>query len=284
MRHAEEVRGGGWLRDRVRGCPVCRAVPDTHRACARVTQTRHRGTAGLCLEMGNESQAYSRRMESLGEKFLTERRLGWEVCPLNLPRPLLLFEVFLSCLPLPVCTGMPPRDTVGTAALSGRLEAILRQSITNSGQCCTQTPMPIPQPHVSSLSPFLSTSCQHCARCSPLQLQPSAQGARERFRAQCTCRDIAWLGSVRVYTEAPIPSHAIIPSLGGHSSAILSPESVPKQAGWHQTPSPCQQIPRSYHSYLVLCRRRSPVSAAPRAAHQLQHTGGHQGSLAGELP
>lgn len=178
---------------------------DTHPACARVARTRHQSTSGLGLEMGSESQACSSRMESLGEKFLTERGLGWEACPLNLPWPLLLFEVFLSCLPLPVCTGMPPRDTVSTAALPRRLEAILKQSITNSGQCCRQTPLPVPQPHISSLSPSLSTSCRHSARCHPIQLQPSPQGAREGSRAECMCRDLAWLGAARVYTDMPIP-------------------------------------------------------------------------------
>lgn len=80
------------------------------------------------------------------------------------------------------------------------------------------------------------------------------------------------------------PSRAVTPSLGGHSSAILGTESVPKQAGWHWRPRPCQEIPRSYHSYLVLCRRQSLASATPRAAHQLQHTGSDQGSLASKLP
>lgn len=238
----------------MRGCPVCRAVPDTHRACARVTQTRHRGTAGLCLEMGNESQACSRRMKSLGKKFLNERRLGWEVCPLNLPRPLLIFEVFLSCLPLPVCTGMPPRDTVGTAALPCRLEAVLRQSITNSGQCCTQTPVPIPQPHVSSLSPFLSTSCQHCARCSPLQLQPSAQGARERFRAQCTCRDIAWLGSVRVYTATPSPR----PS-GATAAPSSAPSPCPSRRVGTKHPAPASK----YHAVTTVIWYCAGAGALP---------------------
>lgn len=185
--------------------PCAGPCSDTHRACACVTRTRHRSASGLCLGMGSESQACSSRMESLGEKFLMERRLGWEVCPLNLPWPLLLFEVFLSCLPLPVCTGMPPRDTVGPAALPCRLEATLKQSITNSGQCCRQTPLPIPEPHISSLSPSLSTSCQRSAHCRPVQLQPSPQGAREGIRAECMCRDTVWLGAVRVYTDMPIP-------------------------------------------------------------------------------
>lgn len=204
--HAEEVRGGGWRSGQGAWVHPC-AGPwsDTHHACACVTWTHHQSTSGPSLEMGSESHACSSRTESLGEKFLMERGLGWEVCPLNLPWPFLLFEVFLSSLPLPVCTGMPPRDTVGTTALPRRLEAVLRQSITNSGQCCRQAPLPIPQPHVSSLSPSLSTSCQHSAHCSPIQLQPSPQGAREGIRAGCMCRGIVWLGAAHVYTDVHIP-------------------------------------------------------------------------------
>lgn len=69
------------------------------------------------------------------------------------------------------------------------------------------------------------------------------------------------------------PDHDISPFPVGRSSTVLSTESVRKQAGWRYRASPCQQIPRSYHSYFLLCRRRSPASPAPQAARQLRHPG-----------
>lgn len=103
---------------------------DTHRACAGVMWSHHWRTSGLCLETGCESQACSSRMGSLGGKFLMERGMDWEVCPLNIHGHCcfsgLSFRLFLAdpaVLLLPICVEMPPGDTTGTAALPCRLES-----------------------------------------------------------------------------------------------------------------------------------------------------------------
>lgn len=82
------------------------------------------------------------------------------------------------------------------------------------------------------------------------------------------CRNIAGLRDAYLSTGACVPLPR--PHTGGCSSTALSTESLHKQAGWRYRGSPCQQIPRNYHSYFLLCRRRSPAStAALQAAHRL---------------
>lgn len=254
---------GRWLAQGVWLLPCAGPGSDTHRACA----TRaHRGSA---WKRGRRVSLAPARWSLWVRNFL--RREGRAGSPLSLPRPLLLFEVFLSSLPLPVCTAMPPRGTVGTAALPCRLEAVPRQSITNSGRCCRPCLSHSPAFHLSAhpcprlanpaLSAALFSSSHHP------KVPGRGSGLSVRAGTLCGCELAVFTGTFLSR------SHAVTPSLGGHSSAMLSTESVPEQAGWHCRASPCQRIPRSYHSYLVLCRLRSPASAAPQAAQQLQHTG-----------
>lgn len=102
---------------------------DTHCACAGVIWSHHQSASGLSSETGCESQACSSGMGSLGGKFLMERELGWEVCPVNIRGHCCfsgfsfhLFSADPAVLPLPICAGMSPGDTTGTAALPCRLE------------------------------------------------------------------------------------------------------------------------------------------------------------------
>lgn len=121
---------------------------------------------------------------------------------------------------------------------------------------------------------FSAHPCPHCADTVPVAALSSSshhpEVPVEGTGAGCVGAGTLQRWEMPRFLQARMsPSHDITPSPGDHSSAVLSTDSLHKPPGWRYGASPCQQIPCTYHSYFLLCRRRSPASAAPQAARRL---------------
>lgn len=173
---------------------------------------------------------------------------------------------------------------MGTTALLCWLEGFLRQSITSSGQCCSRTPLHTLQTCLLPLSTSLLTSCQHSPCNSPVQLQPSLQGAGEVLvqgtgadSCVCVCRDIVELGDAHVSMGMCVtPATASAHSLGATAAPSSAPSPCTRR--WVGVTEPASAS--KYHtvttaiSYcagagtLPVLLRRSPASCDTQAVTQ----------------
>lgn len=88
-------------------------------------------------------------------------------------------------------------------------------------------------------------------------------------------------GFLHAPTGAPLPVVTACLAPGDRGTAVLGAVSLRHSGGWHSRASLRQQIPRSHHSYFLLCSKRSPASAAPEAGTlRLRCRGGDQGPSA----
>lgn len=140
-----------------------------------------------------------------------------------------------------------------------RLEAILRQSITNSDRCCRQTPLPIPQPRVSSLDPshVLLTQCSLQPYSAPDPSTPRCQGEDKGsvyVQGHCVAGSCPCLHR-NVYppaTPSPRPS-------GATAAPSSAPSPCPRRRLGTKHPAPASK----YHAVTAVIWYCAGVGALP---------------------